>query len=72
MEVNIMRNKNGKLMHCCCCGRQLSNDNSDTNELCPGPFTPMGPTLGYCCSVCSCDLDEYGMFPEERNNCILN
>lgn len=52
---------------CCCCARQIVSYCKKPDEYitCP-PAISMGPTLGYCCGECSEDLDENGLFPEER------
>jgi len=53
-------------IYCTCCGRQIVNHNEDTKKTIGGkPSTCMGQGK-YCCYKCSEDLDENGMFPEER------
>jgi uncharacterized protein YlaI len=51
---------------CVCCGRQLvSYEVSDERRVCGKNAKHMG--LGtYCCFECGKDLDENGLFPEER------
>lgn len=53
--------------YCCCCARQITNNKTSNDYECHGPVISMGPTLGYICSDCSKDLDENGLFPEERD-----
>ena len=53
--------------YCCVCARQITSNNVSDNYEAPGPVTLMG--FGeYCCSECSKDLDENGLFPEERDS----
>lgn len=51
-------------MNCIICGRQLTNKKPWSNQQTKGPFTSM--IGGNCCANCSIDLDENGLFPEER------
>lgn len=54
---------------CCCCGRQIIKDGGSDHYVAPGPATLMG--LGkFCCSECSDDLGEDGLFPEERDDLL--
>lgn len=53
-------------IECCCCGRQIVNyDCGKSDYITSGPPTVMGIRL-YACVECSSELDEYGLFPEER------
>lgn len=54
--------------YCCSCGRQITSNGISDKYECPGPVRYMGPTLGYICGDCSNDLDENGLFPEERDS----
>jgi hypothetical protein len=52
---------------CCCCARQIVSYTVDIRDefCCNLPATSMG--FGkWCCRECSKDLDENGLFPEER------
>jgi len=55
-------------IYCCICGKQIvqypcsANDSLTTN----GPVIPMSPTLGVACVNCSQEMDENGLFAEER------
>jgi hypothetical protein len=54
---------------CCCCARQIVDYcKTPDQHITRLPAVYMGPTLGYCCGECSKDLDENGLFPEERDN----
>ena len=57
--------------YCCCCARQITKNGVSSDYECPGPVKFMGPTLGVICSECSNDLDEDGLFPEERGSKFL-
>jgi hypothetical protein len=52
--------------YCCVCARQIVKRQTDTSNQAPTPVTMMGPNQ-YCCADCSKDLDENGLFPEERS-----
>lgn len=56
--------------YCCCCARQITHTKNNNDYECCGPVKFMGPTLGFICFECSKDLDENGLFPEERD-CLL-
>ena len=50
---------------CCVCGRQICKDPWSKELQAPLPATHMG--IGtYACGDCFKDLDEYGLFPEEK------
>ena len=51
---------------CCCCGRQIIGHGKSSDQ-----YSTYGPALrmiqnDYICKECSIDLDENGLFPEER------
>jgi hypothetical protein len=53
--------------YCCICGKQLVSEKGRNDSYCiGGPITLMGIDQ-YCCHICSTDLDENGLFPEERS-----
>lgn len=52
-------------VYCCVCGRQISNKPWSKELQAPMPATAMGAD-SYACADCSADLDENGLFPEER------
>ena len=54
-------------IECCCCCKQIVNYSVNRNDqyVTSGPATVMGPNI-YSCAECSSELDEFGMFPEER------
>jgi hypothetical protein len=56
------------IIRCSCCSKQIIPGQAYSDRLTTNGITVtfMGPTLGYCCGICSKDLDEYGLFPEER------
>ena len=55
-----------KPIKCCCCARQLVSYEESTDRTVSGKnATLMGPGM-YACYECSQDLDENGLFPEER------
>ena len=58
-----------KKYYCCCCGRQITKNKVSNDYECPMPCVFMGPGVGYCCADCSVDLDNDGLFPEERERC---
>lgn len=54
-------------VYCCVCTRQISDNVWSKDLQAPTPVTYMG-TDQYCCADCSRNLDEFGLFPEERTN----
>ena len=55
-----------KPIRCCCCNRQMvKSEESTERTVCGYNATHMGPGM-FACSECAADLDENGMFPEER------
>jgi hypothetical protein len=50
----------------CCCDRQIVQNQNPDKYITIGPVIKMGPNK-WCCAECSKDLDENGLFPEERN-----
>jgi len=54
-----------KRINCQCCGRQIVRRQVN-DECCVGGQPPTVMVGGFCCHVCAQDLDEYGLFPEER------
>lgn len=58
------------IIKCCCCCRQISPTMRDSHRdkyLAPGiGAVYMGPDK-VCCGECAKDLDEFGLFPEERD-----
>lgn len=53
--------------YCTCCARQLVDYLANDERIVgPGPFIKMGPNE-FCCQSCGRDLDENGLFPEERD-----
>jgi hypothetical protein len=55
------------MKYCCVCGRQIVSYKSNDQYTVGGfPATHMcGNDL--CCHICAEDLDENGLFPEERS-----
>lgn len=53
--------------YCTVCGRQACSDRRSDDVVCCGPYIYMGPGNKVCCSDCSRELDEYGLFKEERS-----
>jgi hypothetical protein len=52
---------------CSCCARQIvPYCNKGEDHITKGPVTYLWSDK-YCCSECSEDLDENGLFPEERS-----
>lgn len=54
---------------CCCCGKQIVDyqvGRNDEYRTIKAGIVPIGPSLGYACGYCAEDLDENGLFPEER------
>lgn len=52
-------------VYCSCCARQICRTIFDTEIQAPLPARHLGCGK-YACSDCSKDLDENGLFPEER------
>jgi hypothetical protein len=59
--------KNESIKRCCCCSRQIVSNVVGINDkyCCNVPATRMWSDQ-WCCKECSKDLDENGLFPEER------
>jgi hypothetical protein len=56
-------------IYCCCCAKQIVQYDvrQDDKYVTCGPVIAMG--FGkVCCKFCSKDLDENGLFPEERRD----
>lgn len=53
-------------MYCCVCARQITSHGVSNDYECPAPVTHMGFGTA-CCSECSKELDENGLFPEEAS-----
>lgn len=54
---------------CCCCGKQIVDYQVGRNEeycTIKDRAVSIGPSLGFVCGYCAEDLDEEGLFPEER------
>lgn len=54
-------------MYCQCCGRQIVNRDEDSGVAVGS--TSVAPKVmvgGFCCHQCGYNLDEFGLFPEER------
>lgn len=59
--------KDAKPIRCCCCYRQMVHSDESTERTVSGKNAAhMGPGM-YACHECSQDLDENGLFPEERH-----
>ncbi len=59
--------KNQAIKRCCICARQIVSYTTSVDDkyICSLPATNM--SFGkWCCKECSKDLDENGLFPEER------
>ncbi len=55
-----------KRIECACCGRQIVSYPVN-DKYCVGGKPPKALGFGkYCCHICGKDLDENGLFPEER------
>lgn len=54
---------NSKAIYCCVCGRQITGRSGKREAPLPATFMGVGT---YSCADCSKDLDENGLFPEER------
>jgi hypothetical protein len=54
--------------YCCCCGRQIAKEPWSKEVQAPTPITIMS-NKDVACADCAKDLDENGLFPEERNEC---
>lgn len=55
-----------KKIYCFCCGKQIVNYHIENDDyITCGPVKFMGCGK-YCCFECGKDLDENGLFPEER------
>ena len=59
--------KNQSIKRCCCCARQIVSGSVDIRDeyRCMVPAVNMG-FGAWCCKECSKDLNEDGLFPEER------
>jgi len=56
---------------CCCCGRQILLDRRvGDNYVAPGPAYRMVGS-NYTCGECGKELDENGLFPEERGEALF-
>lgn len=58
-----------RIFHCCCCGRQAVSWQTDPRDA--HVTTLQGARAGFrgdevFCGHCAIDLDENGLFPEER------
>ena len=54
---------------CCCCGKQIVDyqvGRTDEYRTTKTGAVSMGASLGFACGYCAEDLDEDGLFPEER------
>jgi len=58
-------NKTINKIYCQCCGRQIVQGKTSNDYVAPSPPTFLWSDK-YCCAECSKDLDENGLFPEER------
>lgn len=56
--------------YCCACGRQISPPDTiwSTDVQASGPATLMG-FKKYACKECAEELDENGLYPEEKEEC---
>ncbi len=53
-------------INCACCGRQIVKETVD-DKRCIGGGLPKSLGFGkYCCHKCGEELDENGLYPEER------
>lgn len=52
--------------YCCVCGRQFVDKSFDNTIMVGKHNAVIMGTNEYCCYECAKDLDENGMFPEER------
>lgn len=61
------KRENMKPIRCCCCARQMVSTDGSTERTVSGKNAIiMGPGM-YACHECAKDLDENGLFPEERH-----
>lgn len=55
-------------MICCCCLRTIiKNDRAGGKDYAPGIGAIWLGNDKLCCGECAKDLDEFGLFPEERS-----
>jgi hypothetical protein len=67
--INDLRPVPRRIFHCCCCGRQAVPRATDPRDA--HVTTLQGARAGFSsnevfCGHCAVDLDENGLFPEER------
>ena len=67
--INDLRPTPRRIFHCCCCGRQAVSRATDPRDT--HVTTLQGARAGFSsnevfCGHCAVDLDENGLFPEER------
>jgi len=70
--INYMRDTrvHQEVLHCCCCGRQAVSRPTDPRD--SRVTTLQGARAAFnrdevYCGHCAVDLDENGLFPEERD-----
>lgn len=68
--INDSRPAPPRIFHCCCCGRQAVSGVTDPRD--SYVTTLQGARAGFrsdevFCGHCAVDLDENGLFPEERD-----
>jgi hypothetical protein len=60
-----VENKRSEIIHCQCCARQIvSYEVNDKFTIGGKPSYRM--LKGFCCYECGKDLNEHGLFPEEK------
>jgi hypothetical protein len=53
-------------IRCCVCGRQIVSYKSSNDYIVGGHPPTIMAIDSFCCHECASDLDENGLFPEER------
>lgn len=54
------------MIRCASCNRQITNNNTSDNHQAPLPAKALG-FGNWICKDCGKDLDQHGLFPEERS-----
>ncbi len=66
-HIKLVEKEKNKIIYCQCCSRQLVDYECKSNDKTIVSRRDAKRMInGYCCSGCSEDLDENGLFPEER------
>ena len=66
MDFITYESKAKKIMFCAVCGRQIFKGSVSTKETAPFRGSVFNGPTSLICGDCSKDLDENGLFPEER------